>query len=200
MGAASSGVIICEGKISLNDGHSLCLFCFGEAHRSDSCQHCAKFSRQTCKNRALRLSQHLLESVLSPPTMLDSSSRLPPKSSASGSVLATPKVLSTAAQRASGNAADVVFTDLAPSQSTSSQLTQKPLSTSVQASSSVSKGTSSGTLKTMLKVKKLKPKHKDKPKKHNSNVKSAIVITEEPPARLLASPVENNPLSISFIG
>ncbi|KAL8183651.1 UNVERIFIED_CONTAM: hypothetical protein K2H54_048175 [Gekko kuhli] len=56
----------CGSKLAPPDGHTLCLLCLGESHRTDSCQHCANFSNQTRKNRAARLKVALLTSALAP--------------------------------------------------------------------------------------------------------------------------------------
>lgn len=58
-------------KIPPTDGHSLCLVCLGEGHRTDTCTHCLRFSKRTHCERAARLCTTLLQSSLLPPEMTD---------------------------------------------------------------------------------------------------------------------------------
>lgn len=64
--------VTCRGKIPPSDGHSRCLFCLGEGHRSDICSHCQKFSRRTLKDREACLKTVLTEASLRPAAMAES--------------------------------------------------------------------------------------------------------------------------------
>lgn len=59
------GCSCCHSKLLPVDGHDVCFFCLGEAHRVESCPHCTKFSKQAKKNHVARLQAFLLTAALS---------------------------------------------------------------------------------------------------------------------------------------
>lgn len=72
----SSGALSVREK-SLPQVSTLCaFFAWGGNHCPETCIHCLRFSRQTKKNRVLRLCESLLESALSPSTMADTPLKL----------------------------------------------------------------------------------------------------------------------------
>ncbi|XP_053116055.1 putative protein TPRXL [Hemicordylus capensis] len=58
----------CKAKLPSQDHHNLCLLCLGEAHKTAACKICLSFSKQTRRNRELRLRAALYDDVLSGPS------------------------------------------------------------------------------------------------------------------------------------
>lgn len=58
--------VCCNGKLAPSDGHSLCLFCLSKGYNIGTCQHCAKFLKQTGWNREACLHHLLLLSASQP--------------------------------------------------------------------------------------------------------------------------------------
>lgn len=57
---------VCGGKIAESEGHSHCLLCLGEGHIVETCQFCSQFSKQTRRNRAIKVQHHLMKLSLHP--------------------------------------------------------------------------------------------------------------------------------------
>ncbi|XP_053113098.1 uncharacterized protein DKFZp434B061-like [Hemicordylus capensis] len=58
----------CKAKLPSKDLHDLCLLCLGGEHNVSTCRICLSLSKQTRKNRALRLRAAIYDAVLSPST------------------------------------------------------------------------------------------------------------------------------------
>ena len=58
--------LVCSQKISLTDGHDLCLFCLGKSHQPQSCSACRSLSKQAIKLRLQRVRSFLYKKTLNP--------------------------------------------------------------------------------------------------------------------------------------
>lgn len=199
----------CGSKVPQSDGHDRCLFCLGEAHRADACQHCKNFSRQARKNRELRLEVHLLKSSLRPPPMSEASvPTQDPMAQQTRPVVAASSVAGPSVATSSGVA---IATTPLPSSGPSPHK-RPPLAASMEGTSSAappakkikmshkSKGDKNGSkLKEGKKLKPKKLKTSTLPSKESATplVREEEVVkpSTSPPKKLLSSPHRRTPLT-----
>lgn len=148
------------------------------------------------RNRAARLRQHLLESALSPTTMADMTAKK------------TSQALASTAQAESVVPLDSSSTQPPSKSSTSKRgvsLPAKKTSTKTSGSKSKSGSKSASPVKKSKAVsplRKSETKSKHKLRQHDPHHKTTPVLqaekpTQQPPAKILASPVANPPVSLT---